>query len=84
MRRSRDELTKDIDRMVELRNENKTFREIALIMGYKSPGAVSDLLRSRGHFSFVFNTPEIEYLVGLLKKRPASKIASSIIGKLTK
>lgn len=84
MRRSRDELTKDIEKMVALRNQNKTYRQIAQIMGYKSPGTVSDLLRRRGHFSVVFNQLEINYLLSTLKAKPANALVQGILSKLTK
>lgn len=84
MRRSRDELTKDVEEMVRLRNEeNKTYRQIAEIMGYKSPGTISDLLRRRGHFSIVLNKNEIDYLVNGLSKLN-EKMAHTIAFKLTK
>lgn len=84
MRRSRDELTKDIEKMVELRHQNKTYRQIAQIMGYKSPGTVSDLLRRRGHFSLVLNQLEINYLLDTLKAKPANALVKGILAKLTK
>lgn len=84
MRRSRDELAKDIEKMVELRHQNKTYRQIAEIMGYKSPGTVSDLLRRRGHFSVVLNQLEINYLISSLKAKPMNSIVKGIMAKLTK
>lgn len=84
MRRSRDELAKDIEKMVELRHQNKTYRQIAEIMGYKSPGTVSDLLRRRGHFSVVLNQLEINYLLTTLNAKPANALVKGIVAKLTK
>lgn len=85
MRRSRDELAKDIERMLELRAQNKTYRQIAQIMGYKSPGTVSDLLRRRGHFNIVFSQLEVTYLIDALRSRPEEmKMVESILAKLTK
>lgn len=83
MRRSRDELAKDIETMVELRSQNKTYRQIAKIMGYKSAGTVSDLLRNRGHFSVVLTKNEITYLINGLAKlsQPQAHVISA---KLTK
>lgn len=84
MRRSRDELVTDIAKMVELRNQNKTYRQIAVIMGYKSPGTVSDLLRKRGHLSIVFSQLEINLLITTLKSKPESRLIAGILAKLTK
>jgi hypothetical protein len=82
MRRSRDELAKDIDKMIVLRNQNKTYRQIATLMGYRSAGTISDLLRSRGHFSMVLNQLEINWLLQMLKTLPASKTKADITRKL--
>lgn len=85
MRRSRDELAAEIDDMVRLRTEeNKTYRQIAAIKGYKSPGTVSDLLRTRGHFSLILNQLEINLLMTILKSKPESRLISGVLGKLTK
>jgi hypothetical protein len=84
MRRSRDELAEAIEEMLRLRAQNKTYRQIADIMGYKSPGTVSDLLRRRGHFSVVLNQLEINYLLNALRSRPANTLVSGIVKKLTK
>lgn len=84
MRRSRDELAKDIDKMVALRNDNKTYRQIAEIMGYKSAGTISDLLRRRGHFSVVLNQLEINRLITILNAKPADKVNEGITKKLKK
>lgn len=84
MRRSRDELVTDIAKMVELRNQNKTYRQIAQIMGYKSPGTVSDLLRKRGHLSVVFSQLEVNYIITTLKSKPENRLIGGILGKLTK
>lgn len=84
MRRSRDELVTDIAKMVELRNQNKTYRQIAQIMGYKSPGTVSDLLRKRGHLSVVLSQLEVNYLITALKSKPENRLIAGILGKLTK
>lgn len=65
-RRSRDELARDIKKMEALRDQNKTYREIADIMGYKSPGSVSDLLKRQGHFSVVLSGNEITLLLVML------------------
>lgn len=83
MRRSRDELAKDLERMVELRHQNKTYRQIAQIMGYKSPGTVSDLLRKRGHFSIVFSQLEVTYLLEAIGSK-SGELADSVTAKLTK
>lgn len=74
----------DIAKMVELRNQNKTYRQIAQIMGYKSPGTVSDLLRKRGHLSVVLSQLEVNYLITALKSKPENRLIAGILGKLTK
>lgn len=84
MGKSRDELVKDVEKMVELRSQNKTFRQIAEIMGYKSAGTVSDLLRRRGYFSVVFNRLEINYIMHALSHQPKDKIGQSVLTKLKK
>lgn len=84
IRRTRDELAADIEKMVELRNQNKTFRQIAKIMNYKSPGTVSDLLRRRGHFSVVLNQLEINLILAALRERPRNKLVKGVLDKLSK
>lgn len=53
--------------MLALRAKNKTFRQIADAMGYKSPSTVSELLSRRGHFSIVLNRNEVTALLKLLQ-----------------
>lgn len=77
-------MTGVVDRIIELRNENKTYRQIAGILGYKSPGTVSDLLRKRGHFSVILTQLEINYLLTTLRSKPENKLIAGILGKLTK
>lgn len=84
MRRTRDELAADIEKMIELRNQNKTFRQIAQIMGYKSPGTVSDLLRRRGHFSIVLNQLEIKVILAALRGQPKTKLVKGVLHKLSR
>lgn len=82
MRRTRNELAKDINKMLALRERNMTFRQIAKAMGYKSPGTVSDLLRNRGYFSIVFSQLQISYILNLLNVQPENRLVKDIIKRL--
>lgn len=84
MRRSRDELSRDVAKMIKLRNQNKTYRQIAEIMGYRSAGTVSDLLKKRGHFSVVLNDLEISDILNTMATKAENSLRRGLIKKLNK
>ncbi len=84
MRKSRDELAKDVDQMVALRNQNKTYKQIADIMGYKSAGHVHDLLKHRGHHSVILSKQDIQWLISLIPNVPLNNAIKTKLKKALK
>lgn len=86
--KSRIETADLIEQVIELHGQNYSFREIAKILGYKSAGYISDLMRTQGHYSVILTGKEIRELRMVmdyvLNSHPENILAKDIYEKLSK